>query len=245
MVQRPRRLRSVQTLRAMVRETRLSKASLIYPVFVREGRGITEEIASMPGQYRYSVDRLPAAIDRLLKAGVDKVMLFGIPDGKNALGSGAWDEDGIVPKALRELKRRYPSLYCIADVCLCEYTDHGHCGVLASDGLEIDNDRTLPLLAKAALSYVRAGADMVAPSDMMDGRVGAIRTMLDQNGFAHTPIMSYAVKYSSSFYGPFREAAGSALPSETGKATRWTTQTGRKRLRRRCSIWARGRTSLW
>ncbi len=210
MVQRPRRLRSLQPLRAMVRETRLSKASLIYPVFVREGCGIAEEIASMPGQYRYSVDRLPAAVDRLLESGVDKIMLFGIPDCKDSLGSGAWDENGIAPRALRELKRRYPELYCIADVCLCEYTDHGHCGVLASDGRAIDNDKTLPLLAKSALAYVRAGADMVAPSDMMDGRVGAIRSLLDQSGCADVPIMSYAVKYSSSFYGPFREAAGSA-----------------------------------
>jgi porphobilinogen synthase len=208
LIQRPRRLRSSQTLRDMVRETRISKSSLIYPLFIREGTNIIEEIASMPGQYRYSVDRLPAIIDRLSAAGVDKLMLFGIPDEKDEIASGAYSEDGIVQKALRKLKKEYPSLYCITDVCLCEYTSHGHCGIL--HGHSVDNDGTLPLLAKTALSHVRAGADMVAPSDMMDGRVGAIRSVLDQNSYIEAPIMSYAVKYSSAFYGPFRSAAGSA-----------------------------------
>jgi porphobilinogen synthase len=208
MTKRPRRLRSIKTLRELVRETRISKASLIYPLFIKEGTGITEEITSMPGQYRYSVERLPTIVDRLLKAGVDKVMLFGIPEDKDALAGGAYAEDGIVQRALLKLKRDYPALYCITDVCLCEYTSHGHCGVL--NGHAVDNDKTLPLLAKTALSHVQAGADMVAPSDMMDGRVGQIRRLLDQNGYSDIPIMSYAVKYCSSFYGPFREAAGSA-----------------------------------
>jgi porphobilinogen synthase len=192
----------------MVRETRISESSLIYPLFVREGTNITEEIGSMPGQYRYSVDRLPVIIEKLLNSGVDKIMLFGIPDRKDDIASGAYQDDGIVQKALLKLKKEYPSMYCITDVCLCEYTSHGHCGMLR--GHEVDNDSTLPLLAKAALSHVQAGADMVAPSDMMDGRVRAIRTLLDQQGFTDSPIMCYAVKYSSSFYGPFRDAAGSA-----------------------------------
>ena len=207
-IQRPRRLRSSQTLRNMVRETRLSESALIYPLFVKEGAGTEEEIASMPGQFRYSIDRLPGIVDRLLNAGVDKVMLFGIPDEKDELACGAYHEDGIVQRALLRLKKDYPALYCITDVCLCEYTSHGHCGVIKGD--TVDNDLTLPLLAKTALSHVRAGADMVAPSDMMDGRVGAIRHLLDENGYTNTPIMSYAVKYCSSFYGPFRDAAGSA-----------------------------------
>jgi porphobilinogen synthase len=192
----------------MVRETRLAKSSLIYPLFVREGTGITEEIAAMPGQCRYSVDRLPVIADRLLKAGVSKVMLFGIPEHKDEVAGGAYCADGIVQRALSKLKSEFSEMYCITDVCLCEYTSHGHCGVL--NGRSVDNDRTLPILAKTALSHVQAGADMVAPSDMMDGRVGAIRTLLDQQGYTDTPIMSYAVKYSSAFYGPFREAAGSA-----------------------------------
>jgi porphobilinogen synthase len=208
MTQRPRRLRSTPVLRSLVRETRVSRSSLIYPLFVREGTSLTEEITTMPGQYRYSVDRLPVILDRLLNAGVDKVMLFGIPDIKDDTASGAYSDSGIVQKALQKLKKEYPSIYCVTDVCLCEYTSHGHCGVL--NGASVDNDRTLPLLARTALSHVRAGADMVAPSDMMDGRVAAIRDVLNQNSFYETPIMSYAVKYSSAFYGPFREAAGSA-----------------------------------
>lgn len=195
-------------LREMIRETRISKSSLIYPLFVREGKNVTEEITSMPGQYRYSVDRLPAIIEKLQKAGVDKIMLFGIPDHKDDCASGAYAEDGIVQKALLSIKERCPSVYCIADICLCEYTSHGHCGILNGD--RVDNDKTLPLLSKTALSCVQAGADMIAPSDMMDGRVAAIRGLLDQHEYTDIPIMSYAVKYSSSFYGPFRDAAGSA-----------------------------------
>ena len=208
MIQRPRRLRSSEALRKMVRETRMDKSSLIYPLFVKEGTGIEDEIPSMEGQYRFSLDRLPYELERLEKAGVSSVMLFGIPDKKDAVGSGAYASDGIVQRALEEAKKRFPDLYYITDVCMCEYTSHGHCGVLC--GHEVENDQTLELLAKTALSHVQAGSDMVAPSDMMDGRVGAIRRCLDQNGYKETPIMSYAVKYASAFYGPFRDAAGSA-----------------------------------
>ena len=168
LIQRPRRLRGSETLRKMVRETRIDKSSLIYPLFVKEGTGIEEEIPSMEGQYRYSVDRLPYELERLQKAGVSSIMLFGIPDHKDEVGSGAYDEYGIVQKALREARRQFPDLYYITDVCMCEYTSHGHCGVLC--GHEVENDATLDLLAKTALSHVEAGADMVAPSDMMDGR---------------------------------------------------------------------------
>ena len=205
---RPRRLRKSETLRKMVRETRMDKSSLIYPLFVKEGENIEEEIPSMEGQYRYSIDRLPYELERLQKAGVDKVMFFGIPDVKDEVGSQAYPEDGIVQKAIREARKQFPDMYLITDVCMCEYTSHGHCGVLC--GHDVENDKTLELLAKTALSHVQAGADMVAPSDMMDGRVAAIRHILDENNYKDTPIMSYAVKYASAFYGPFRDAAGSA-----------------------------------
>ena len=205
---RPRRLRKSETLRKMVRETRIDKSSLIYPLFVKEGTNIEEEIPSMEGQYRYSIDRLPFELERLLKAGVDKVMFFGIPDVKDEVGSQAYAENGIVQRALREARKEFPERYLITDVCMCEYTSHGHCGVLC--GHDVENDSTLELLAKTALSHVEAGADMVAPSDMMDGRVGAIRRLLDEKGHKDIPILSYAVKYASAFYGPFREAAGSA-----------------------------------
>ena len=205
---RPRRLRKSETLRKMVRETRMDKSSLIYPLFVKEGENIEEEIPSMEGQYRYSIDRLPYELERLQKAGVDKVMFFGIPDVKDEVGSQAYAEDGIVQKAIREAKKQFPDMYLITDVCMCEYTSHGHCGVLC--GHDVENDKTLELLAKTALSHVQAGADMVAPSDMMDGRVAAIRHILDENNYKDTPIMSYAVKYASAFYGPVRDAAGSA-----------------------------------
>lgn len=208
LIQRPRRLRGSETLRKMVRETRIDKSSLIYPLFVREGNNIEEQIPSMEGQFRYSVDRLPYELERLSKTGVSSVMLFGIPDHKDEVGSGAYAENGIVQKALREAKKQFPDMYYITDVCMCEYTSHGHCGVLC--GHEVENDATLELLSKTALSHVEAGADMVAPSDMMDGRVRAIRQCLDKNGHKETPIMSYAVKYASAFYGPFRDAAGSA-----------------------------------
>lgn len=205
---RPRRLRYGANLRKMVRETRMDASALIYPMFVMDGENTVEEIPTMPGQYRWTVDRMNEKIKHLLDCGVTSVMLFGIPAHKDEVGSGAYDENGIVQRAVRKVKEEYPEMYVITDVCMCEYTSHGHCGLLC--GHEVDNDSTLELLAKTALSHVKAGADMVAPSDMMDGRVAAIRAMLDENGFINTPIMSYAVKYASAFYGPFRDAAGSA-----------------------------------
>ena len=205
---RPRRLRYGDGLRKMVRETRMDASSLIYPIFVKEGSGIVEEIPTMPGQYRYSVDTMEKKLEELLDAGVFSVMFFGIPERKDEIGSGAYAADGIVQRAVAKARREFPELYLITDVCMCEYTSHGHCGVLC--GHDVNNDETLNLLAKTALSHVQAGADMVAPSDMMDGRVAAIRDILDANGYVNTPIMSYAVKYASAFYGPFRDAAGSA-----------------------------------
>lgn len=208
LIERPRRLRSNPTIRGMVQETRVSPDTLIYPLFVVEGDNRKEEIPSMPGQYRYSIDRIGEELDKVCLAGVKSILLFGIPKHKDACGSSAWAEDGIVQKTLLYIKKNYPNLYCITDVCMCEYTSHGHCGIL--DGKTVDNDKTLEVLAKTALSHAKAGADMVAPSDMMDGRIAALRGTLDDNGFVNTPIMSYAVKYASAFYGPFRDAAGSA-----------------------------------
>lgn len=208
MLNRPRRLRGCAALRGMVRETRVAKSALVYPLFVREGSGINEEIPSMEGQRRYSPDCLAGILEELTAAGVGTVLLFGIPAHKDETGSGAWDENGAVQQAIHVIKRDFPQIYIITDVCMCEYTSHGHCGILC--GQAVDNDKTLALLVRTALSHVRAGADMIAPSDMMDGRVLAIRNALDANGFTETPILSYAVKYSSAFYGPFREAAGSA-----------------------------------
>ena len=207
MIQRPRRLRSSAKLRKMVRETRMDKSSLVYPMFVVEGTNKKEEIPSMYGQYRYSIDRMGEKLEELADAGVGSVMLFGIPDIKDEVGSQAYAQDGIVQKAFRRAKEICPDLYYIGDVCMCEYTSHGHCGVLC--GHDVDNDKTLELLAKTALSQVQAGADMVAPSDMMDGRVGVIREMLDKHGYINTPIMAYSAKFASAFYGPFREAADS------------------------------------
>ncbi|WP_313582264.1 porphobilinogen synthase [Lacrimispora sp.] len=205
---RPRRLRTSDTLRKMVRETRVSKESLIYPLFVVDGKEIVEEIPSMEGQYRYSVDRLPQIMDRLVNAGVKKVLLFGIPAHKDTCGSQAYDEEGVVQRAIRFIREHYPMVYIVTDVCMCEYTSHGHCGIL--DGESVDNDKTLEYLNMIALSHVKAGAHMVAPSDMMDGRIGSMRQALDEAGFVNVPIMAYSAKYSSAFYGPFREAAGSA-----------------------------------
>ncbi|MDO4522183.1 MAG: porphobilinogen synthase [Eubacteriales bacterium] len=208
MVKRPRRLRGSENLRRMVRETRMDPHSLIYPMFVMEGQDKKEEIPSMEGQYRYTVDRMGECLQELLDAGVTSVMLFGIPKVKDEVGSQAYAEDGIVQRAVRYAKEHFPQIYVITDVCMCEYTSHGHCGVLCDH--DVDNDETLKLLAKTAVSHAQAGADMVAPSDMMDGRVAAIREALDEAGFQKIPIMSYAVKYASAFYGPFRDAAGSA-----------------------------------
>mgnify|MGYP001095422070 CR=1 FL=1 len=208
LLERSRRLRGTPILRELVRETRCSKSSLIYPMFVKEGTNIKEEIPSMQGQYRYSPDTLLFELEHLSNIGIRSVMLFGIPNHKDAYASGAYAQDGVIQTALQLAKKEFPNLYYITDVCLCEYTSHGHCGMLC--GETVDNDSTLPVLAKTALSHVQAGADMVAPSDMMDGRVRAIREALDANGHYGAPIMSYAVKYASAFYGPFRDAAGSA-----------------------------------
>lgn len=204
---RGRRLRMDSRIRELTRETRISKEALVYPMFIEEGKGIVKEIEAMPGQYRYSTDTMIEPLKRLAEKGIGKVMFFGIPAHKDEMGSGAYDENGIIQQAMREAKKHVPEILCIGDVCMCEYTSHGHCGII--DGESVDNDRTLPYLAKTALTQVQAGADMVAPSDMMDGRVAAIREALDEAGYVNTPIMSYAAKYASAFYGPFREAAGS------------------------------------
>jgi porphobilinogen synthase len=192
----------------MVRETRIDKSSLVYPAFVAEGIREKEEIPSMPGQYRHTVDSMLRLTEELLEKGVSKMVLFGIPLEKDEYGCQAYAQNGIVQQTMHEIKRRLPEMYLIGDVCMCEYTSHGHCGIL--DGQYVDNDKTLTYLAKTAVSQAQAGADMVAPSDMMDGRVAAIRQALDENGLQLTPIMSYAVKYASAFYGPFRDAADSA-----------------------------------
>ena len=209
MIIRPRRLRSGEIVRGMVRETRASRDSLIYPIFFEEGKNIKTPIDAMDGQFRYSPDRAKEIIDRCLSCGVNKVLLFGIPKEKDEKGSQAYAENGIVQQAVRAIKEEYgDSVYVVTDVCMCEYTSHGHCGILCSH--DVDNDETLKYLTATAVSHAEAGADMVAPSDMMDGRVAAIREGLDGKGFKNVPIMSYAVKYASKFYGPFREAAGSA-----------------------------------
>lgn len=207
MLKRPRRLRENPILREMVQETRLSLKNLIYPLFVRPGKGIKEEIPSMPGQFRYSVDMVVKEVEEVFKLGIPAVLLFGIPERKDKIGSEAWNAEGIVQRAIKAIKEKVPEILVITDVCLCEYTSHGHCGI--PKGERILNDPTLELLALCALSHVQAGADMVAPSDMMDGRVRAIREALDQEGYSHIPIMAYSAKYASCFYGPFREAAQS------------------------------------
>jgi len=204
---RPRRLRSNETFRRLIRETTLTIDDLIYPLFVRPGKGVRNPISSMPGCYQFSIDELIKEAKEVNKLGIQGIILFGIPDKKDEMGSQAYAEDGIVQTAVRALKDAVPDLLIITDVCLCEYTSHGHCG-LVKDGV-ILNDPTLELLAQQALSHCRAGADMVAPSDMMDGRVKAIRDLLDKEGYSHIPIMAYSAKYASAFYGPFREAAES------------------------------------
>ena len=205
---RPRRLRRNENLRRMVRETFLRIDDLIYPLFVQPGKGIKEPISSMPDNYRFSIDELVKEIKDIYKLGIPAIILFGIPEKKDELGTEAYAKDGIIQRAIKAIKDSVPEIIVITDVCLCEYTSHGHCGVIKNN--EVDNDATLELLAKEAVSHAEAGADMVAPSDMMDGRVKAIREALDRSGFSHIPIMSYAVKYASAFYGPFREAAESA-----------------------------------
>ena len=207
-VTRLRRLRRNSALREMFRETHLHKSDFIYPLFVVEGDGVKNEISSMPGQFQMSVDNVVRECEELQRLGLNSILLFGIPAEKDEVGSGAYDENGVIQKALRAVKKEFPEMVAITDVCLCEYTSHGHCGVIENG--DVQNDATLDLLVKEALSHARAGADIIAPSDMMDGRVGAIRNALDENGFADTPVMAYSAKYSSAFYGPFREAAESA-----------------------------------
>lgn len=205
---RPRRLRQNEIFRSMVREVTLSADHLIYPLFVQHGKNIRDEVSSMPGVFRISVDQLANEAKECMSLGINNVILFGLPEKKDAVGSGAHARDGIIQRAIKELKNKAPGLNVTTDVCLCEYTDHGHCGIIIDK--QVDNDSTLEVLAKTALSHAEAGADMVAPSDMMDGRVAEIRGALDENNFTNIPIMSYAVKYASAFYGPFREAADGA-----------------------------------
>jgi len=207
-VSRLRRLRKTAALRNMFRETVLSKDDFIYPLFIVEGANIKKEISSMPGQFQMSIDNVLRECEELENLGISSILLFGIPETKDEIGSGAYDKNGIVQKALREIKKRFPEMLVMTDVCLCEYTSHGHCGVVESG--YVQNDGTLELLAAEAVSHAENGADIVAPSDMMDGRVAAIRRKLDENGFTETPIMAYSAKFSSAFYAPFREAAESA-----------------------------------
>jgi len=205
---RPRRLRKNESMRALIRETQLNPAQFVYPVFIAPGKNKREEISSMPGVFRLSVDQLKKEAQECMELGVNSMILFGLPEKKDAMGSSAHAKDGIIQRGIRELKNKAPDLNIITDVCLCEYTDHGHCGCLIGD--TVDNDATLEILAKTALSHAQAGADMVAPSDMMDGRVAEIRVSLDEHNYDMVPIMSYAVKYASAFYGPFRDAADCA-----------------------------------
>lgn len=206
---RPRRLRKNEIIRSLIRETKLSIEDFIYPIFVQEGTGIKEEIPSMEGIYRYSVDKVLKEIEEVESLGIKAILLFGIPENKDEFGTEGYTEDGIIQRAVREIKKVFPQMYVITDVCMCEYTSHGHCGILLENGY-VDNDKTLEYLGKIALSHARAGADMVAPSDMMDGRIEYIRNCLDENGFETIPIMAYSAKYASAFYGPFRDAADSS-----------------------------------
>ena len=208
MFRRNRRLRETRSIRDLVRETILTPADFIFPIFVVEGENIKEEISSMPGNYHFSLDRLHEIIEEVEEVGVRGVMLFGIPEHKDEVGCGAYDNNGIVQRAVKKVKEISKELFVITDVCMCQYTSHGHCGIL--EGSKVDNDKSLKYIAEIALSHAKAGADMIAPSDMMDGRVYAIRKILDDNGFKHISIMAYSAKYSSAFYGPFREAAHSA-----------------------------------
>lgn len=207
-IYRPRRMRASENLRAMIRESELSVKDLIYPIFVVPGKNVKHEIESLPGNYHWSLDRVTECVDEVVKLGIPAIILFGIPSYKNAVGSSAWDMEEPVQQACMLIKEKYPDLVIITDVCLCEYTEHGHCGVL-ENGCTVNNDATLPLLAKVAVSHARAGADMIAPSNMMDGYVKAIRAALDEVGFTNVPIMAYSAKYASAFYGPFRAAADS------------------------------------
>lgn len=205
---RPRRLRTNGIIRNLVRETKLNIEDLVYPLFVVEGENIKKEIPSLPNNYHFSIDKLVEEVKELTKLGIHYIMLFGLPDKKDNIGSSAYSDDGIVQRAIREVKKEITDIYIITDICMCQYTDHGHCGLLTEDG-KIENDTTVEKLSKIAVSHAKAGADMVAPSDMMDGRIAHMRRELDSEGFKDTPIMSYSIKYASSFYGPFRDAAHS------------------------------------
>jgi porphobilinogen synthase len=226
---RTRRLRNSQAMRDYVRENELYPRDFVYPLFVTDGEGRRNPIGSMPGQYQISVDQIPAEIEELLGLGVRAVLLFGVPDEKDEIGTGAWADEGAVQRATRHIKQHYPEVLVTTDVCACEYTSHGHCGVLI-DGV-VDNDQTIPLLARTAVSHAAAGADIVAPSDMMDGRVAMIRNELDDAGFTGTPIMSYASKYASGYYGPFREAAGSTPAFGDRRSHQMDPGNGREALR--------------
>ena len=224
-----RRLRQSSAMRDMVCETQLYPKDFIYPLFIIEGENIKESVESMPGIYRYSIDLMDEILEKIDKSGISGVLLFGVPEHKDPMGTEAYNENGIVQRAIRHIKQKYPNMIVIADICLCEYTDHGHCGLI--EGEHILNDETLPLLAKMAVTTVKAGADMVAPSDMMDGDVAAIRKALDENGFINTPIMGYSAKYSSAYYSPFRDAAGSAPGFGDRKSYQMDFRNGKEGLR--------------
>ena len=230
MIIRPRRLRKNETIRSMVAETAVNPDSLVYPMFVVEGEKVKEPIPSMPGQFRFSIDEILKELESCVALGLKSILLFGIPSYKDEMASSAYDDDGIVQRAVRSIKTKFPDLYVITDVCLCEYMSHGHCGIVKEDG-DVDNDPTLELLAKTALSHAEAGADMVAPSDMMDGRVAAIREKLDEGGYQNLPIMAYSAKFASAYYGPFRDAADSAPHFGNRKSYQMDVRNGREALR--------------
>lgn len=227
-MKRMRRLRVSETMRNLVRETRIQESELIYPMFVIEGKDIKNPIPSMPGIYQYSIDRLEEELEKVAESGISGVLLFGIPEHKDEVGSAAYDENGITQQAIRYIKQNYHKLLVIADVCLCEYTSHGHCGIIREG--KILNDETLPFLSKAAVSLAKAGADIIAPSDMMDGRVQAIRDALDEHGFTDIPVMSYSAKYSSGYYSPFRDAAHSAPSFGDRKTYQMDSANGKEAL---------------
>ena len=229
LINRPRRLRQNDSIRRLCRETRLSPDSLIYPIFVDETLKGKRAIPALDGQFHYGLDAVCEAVEECIQAGVGRCILFGLPARKDEIGSSAWDDNGVVQQAIRTIKETYPHFYVIADVCMCEYTSHGHCGILC--GEHVDNDATLPRLVDITLSYARAGVDMVAPSDMMDGRIGAMRRALDEAGFVNLPIMAYSAKYASSFYGPFRDAAGSAPSFGDRKGYQMDPHNAREALR--------------
>ena len=229
-IYRPRRTRATENLRSMIRETELSVNDLIYPLFVVPGKNVKHEIESLPGNYHWSLDRLPEVLDEITELKIPAVILFGIPSYKNATGSSAWDMEEPVQQACRLIKEKYPDLVIVTDVCLCEYTEHGHCGVL-ENGCTVNNDATLPLLAKVAVSHAKAGADIIAPSNMMDGYVKAIRAALDEEGFTNIPIMAYSAKFASGYYGPFRDAAHSAPGFGDRKTYQMDPANGREAMR--------------